>query len=139
MQIEKVLQVERRGLCGNEVCEWGEQQFLAAAVDSSYCARDCTRWQTCPAPALGSAGSPSIPCGGRGRCTAVTGACECHVGYTGHDCGACNSDYILQDGWCMPKVLLADFVVREAEIKAAAASARDLSSNTFLAVSARAR
>mmetsp|Transcript_9556 Transcript_9556/g.27356 ORF Transcript_9556/g.27356 Transcript_9556/m.27356 type:complete len:1201 (+) Transcript_9556:257-3859(+) len=72
--------LERRGVCGNGLCEVGEQT------------RD--GWEgTCPADCSWS-GFVSCNCSGHGVCTAATGSCDCHKGYSGAMCAFCDEGYI---------------------------------------------
>jgi len=74
------LSMRRAAICGNGMCETGEQT------------RD--GWEgTCPEDCAWSGFVP-CECSGHGICTPATGSCECHRGYTGSECSFCDHGYI---------------------------------------------
>jgi EGF-like domain len=81
--------VEMVGVCGNGLCEAGEQQaaWSTDGADGGGCASDCPfRLLLCPVPS--GVGSPYLPCGGNGLCLSASGVCNCFQGYSGDDCGS---------------------------------------------------
>jgi hypothetical protein len=40
-------------------------------------------------------GDSSLACGGLGSCILSTGECDCYEGYTGTDCGMCDTGYAM--------------------------------------------
>lgn len=45
-------------------------------------------------------GDRSLQCVGKGTCIRATGTCKCEQGYTGSNCGACDSGYKAINGAC---------------------------------------
>ena len=114
----KTLALERQGACGNGWCEIGESAAdlkgggnpSRVSSDSSQqwsmsshfgvCFADCPR-EPLPCPVLSvDKFQPPVVCGGRGVCSAAVGACRCHQGYTGLDCGRCALGYLRSPGTC---------------------------------------
>jgi len=111
-----VVYVERRGVCGNGLCEVGERPAGIATTLVGYelesCHVDCSQpLRQCPAPADAPDGAP---CGGTGRCLHASGVCACFPGYTGDDCGQCERGfYRVGRGRCTPSSeTLASVVMR---------------------------
>ncbi|PNH11434.1 A disintegrin and metalloproteinase with thrombospondin motifs 7 [Tetrabaena socialis] len=94
----EVVGMERLGLCGNGVCEVGEQAGVAGAAG---CPQDCPaalRPAACPAGSSlgvrdGFGGGGMRSCSGRGACLTGPGACACHQGYTGDACDGCSPGF----------------------------------------------
>ena len=83
-------------VCGNQLCELGEPcaapttpASANAIVNSTDCCLvDCpTPVYPCPISVHGDV------CSGRGVCLPASGVCDCHRGYTGVDCSACDDGY----------------------------------------------
>jgi len=78
--LEQLTSVERAGICGNGMCEVGEQT------------RD--GWEgSCPTDCSWSGYIP-CDCSGHGVCTAATGSCLCHTGYAGAVCSWCDDGFM---------------------------------------------
>ncbi|KAK9842270.1 hypothetical protein WJX81_003820 [Elliptochloris bilobata] len=101
-----VLAIEGTPVCGNGVCEAGEMGVGAAAGAAPggehACTQDCPlAWRACPRPPAG-AGDPQQPCGGRGICVPLDGACRCFRGFAGDGCTACAPGYYAFGATCLP-------------------------------------
>ncbi|GAX85071.1 hypothetical protein CEUSTIGMA_g12491.t1 [Chlamydomonas eustigma] len=96
-----VIMVDRFGVCGNGLCEVGEQVWTdssnasgSSMIQASPCPQDCPyTFHTCPSPASTAIGNASLECGGNGVCLRASGSCACYDGYYGDDCGACEPSY----------------------------------------------
>mmetsp|Transcript_36355 Transcript_36355/g.102699 ORF Transcript_36355/g.102699 Transcript_36355/m.102699 type:complete len:894 (-) Transcript_36355:276-2957(-) len=89
-----VYSVSRAGVCGNGVCELGEQSV--GDVKGS-CPSDCAlSFNVCP---VGNANSKA--CSGRGLCSPATGVCDCQPGYSGLACEACQGGFELLGDRCV--------------------------------------
>jgi len=97
----EVIEVSRRGVCNNGVCEIGEMMPITGAMRQDLCADDCPGVVSCP---VGSAadlvGERYSVCTGNGACVQSSGQCRCDAGYAGANCGQCAPGYIAQDGKC---------------------------------------
>lgn len=77
--------VSRVGVCGNHICEVGEQ--TVGSIQGS-CPGDCQfSFNICPA------GGNAKLCSGHGRCIPANGICDCYPGYTGPACEECQGGY----------------------------------------------
>lgn len=74
--------VSRAGICGNGVCEVGEQEtFPFGTLGKSTCPEDCqASLQMCPTPSVGGIGVRKEPCGLNGVCRIASGTCDCYTG-----------------------------------------------------------
>lgn len=108
------------GICGNGLCEIGEQKPVGGAPSKAHCPWDCLELRKCPEGtheqtaqlALTEISIESFEwrgaCSGHGRCIAATGSCSCHIAYTGDDCGSCMPGYVKQNGACLVAERLLD-------------------------------
>jgi hypothetical protein len=98
----EVLDVSRRGVCDNGVCEIGEMLPVSGSLPEDLCAADCPGVISCP---VGSAtdlvGERYSSCTGNGACVQSTGECRCSVGYAGANCGQCAVGFAAQSGKCV--------------------------------------
>lgn len=74
--------VSRNGICGNGVCEVGEQEaYPLGTAGKSTCPEDCqASLQLCPTPSVGGIGVRKEPCGLNGVCHIASGTCDCYTG-----------------------------------------------------------
>ena len=86
-QLEKVAYA---GVCGNSICEVGEQ---TRPDGLGSCEADCAFPQML-----------ECQCGGHGVCQPTTGVCECFVGYEGDWCQDCATNFTDVAGSCFPTV-----------------------------------
>ena len=85
--------VSRSGVCGNGVCEIGEQS-VGDVIGA--CPRDCAlSFHACPS------NNTSKGCSGHGICSPATGICDCLPGYTGLACEVCQGGYELVGERCV--------------------------------------
>ncbi|GIL71818.1 hypothetical protein Vretifemale_2289, partial [Volvox reticuliferus] len=101
----EVYGIERLGVCGNGVCEVGEQVWPGATeaagelatVEPAGCPQDCPlTLRLCPASSdsgftatAGGSVSDVRQCSGRGVCLLSSGVCTCFEGYGGDACELC--------------------------------------------------
>ena len=95
--ILSVVGARRSGVCGNNVCEIGEQSVGDVA---GSCPDDCPlSFNVCQADVDGTA------CSGHGRCIPANGACDCYPGYAGVACQLCQGGFEkTTSGHCLPYV-----------------------------------
>ena len=95
--ILSVVGARRSGVCGNNICEIGEQSVGDVA---GSCLDDCPlSFNVCQADGDGTA------CSGHGRCIPANGACDCHPGYAGVACQLCQGGFEkTTSGHCLPYV-----------------------------------
>ena len=102
------LEVFKRPLCGNELCEIGEAQTGGDRVEDSetICLADCPMtFEWC---SLGQGfGNRVVACSGHGRCLYGSGGqCDCFDGYTGANCEDCAFGFYRlndTDTRCLPR------------------------------------
>ena len=64
-------------VCGNQLCEYGEECMDSACIGGDQCSADCpSPLKQCP---LGGV-VPAV-CSGHGLCVGATGTCNCFQGY----------------------------------------------------------
>mmetsp|Transcript_85484 Transcript_85484/g.207188 ORF Transcript_85484/g.207188 Transcript_85484/m.207188 type:complete len:1463 (+) Transcript_85484:100-4488(+) len=93
--VTSVQSISTDGVCGNNLCEYGEVCSLAVSDATACCPSDCPiTLHVCPTPE-----GTNQQCGGelRGQCIISTGTCNCWpgAGYTGEDCGSCESGFAM--------------------------------------------
>eukprot|EP00873_Tetraselmis_striata_P025923 jgi/Tetstr1/446187/TSEL_003588.t1 len=115
--IVEVLDVSRRGVCDNGICEIGEMLPVAGSLPEDLCAQDCPGVVSCP---VGSAadlvGERYSTCTGNGACVQSSGECRCNTGYAGENCGQCANAFVAQDGKCVAIATEEDVQELEKEI-----------------------
>jgi hypothetical protein len=75
-------------VCGNGVCETGEQCTDYECSAPGACRMDCPHFAiACPAPDNGTL------CSGTGVCITASGQCECFGGYKGLKCDQCETGF----------------------------------------------
>ncbi|GMH43936.1 hypothetical protein BSKO_11870 [Bryopsis sp. KO-2023] len=97
----------RIGICGNGICEIGEQEVFAHGVEGeSACPEDCPfPIRMCPSPTIGGVGIQKEPCGMNGRCLMASGTCNCFKGYSGDACDACTPGYTKSSNLCQKQYI----------------------------------
>eukprot|EP00803_Ostreobium_quekettii_P008218 evm.model.scf_449.4 EVM.evm.TU.scf_449.4 scf_449:24370-31826(+) len=98
----------RLGICGNGVCEIGEQvvhadstEGFAAGSSDAGCREDCKiPLHMCAQSAPEDGNGQPKQCGGHGTCLIASGACQCFAGYIGDLCDACAAGYTMVNGAC---------------------------------------
>uniref|UniRef100_A0A061QYW1 Laminin EGF-like domain-containing protein n=1 Tax=Tetraselmis sp. GSL018 TaxID=582737 RepID=A0A061QYW1_9CHLO len=118
MSLSAVVDVNRSGVCGNDVCENGEM---------NSCPKDCGLTEPSTPPRQGST-CPSVGgrvCAGRGTCS--SGQCVCNTGYSGADCNSCAEGYEKNTGGvCAEKRADVDPRDNDADADADAAKTRSI-------------
>jgi hypothetical protein len=98
-------------VCGNGVCETGEQCTDYECSAPGACRMDCPHFAiACPAPDNGTL------CSGTGVCITASGQCECFGGYKGLRCDQCETGFarlmgstgpcirVPQPRWCQQRI-----------------------------------
>eukprot|EP00192_Tetraselmis_astigmatica_P007065 CAMPEP_0117649142 /NCGR_PEP_ID=MMETSP0804-20121206/806_1 /TAXON_ID=1074897 /ORGANISM="Tetraselmis astigmatica, Strain CCMP880" /LENGTH=719 /DNA_ID=CAMNT_0005454843 /DNA_START=32 /DNA_END=2191 /DNA_ORIENTATION=- len=88
--IGMVEKVAYAGVCGNSICEVGEQ---TRAIGQGTCEADC------PFPQM-----LECQCGSHGVCRPTSGVCECFAGYQGDWCQQCATNFTSVAGACVPRL-----------------------------------
>ena len=95
-------------VCGNLLCETGEQCASDDCSAAPQCRSDCpVPLLTCPVGVVST--TMTAVCSAAGTCVSSIGACNCFTGYTGPACGECQQLYVRVGDKCvfMPGALVS--------------------------------